>query len=327
MEWKHLPKEIKREILSHAVDLRTLVTIRNSVIRSNILLTCKEFKTLITSLLSWGGGNPFEEVKLAWNSGSISSAWGDYLFVTRHERTKHSYFSINRMGLKENLPSEVFSTEKYLFILVNESLKVFSSFPFKEPLIVVEPLSKYLPHVGPYSLRNVKDTPLGTLLLILDSEGDQLLSLDLERKNVTMLLHSEAGQIISPWGIGMFQNEDDFILHKWASLEKIETLKRNYDVIIDSHKMGNSYYESSVGYSIASVYSDVEKLLWNTYIEAGSYMGYISPEIQGLLILYKDQKSVIIDILTSEPLYKTDETLFALTLSKTGKYLLWYNTN
>lgn len=327
MEWKHLPKEIKKEILSWAIDTRTLRGERDTMIRSGLFYVCKEFRELLISISSWRGGNPFIEVNLIRDIDIlISSAWNDYLFVACPKDGAYSeYYSVNRKGEKEKLPSEIFTTKGYLIILSDDKIKIFSSFPLGTPLVVMESLSKYLISPGPYSLLNVKETPLGIVSLISSSKNIYSVILDLDKKDIRVLIESEEMQIISPWGIveTIWSGEDEISLHPWNSLKETQMLKRNYDIIFETHKIEGRYYEIAVGYTTTTIYLNKEKILWSSCTEAGSYMGFVSPEVQGLLIIYKNNKSLIIDIMTAEVLYEKDGIIRALTRSSEGKYLLW----
>lgn len=324
MEWKHLPREMKKEILSWVVDTKTLITIKKTIFQSHLLYVCKEFRELITSWLSWGGGNPFTEVNLRDSDFVIHSGRGDYLFVTS-SIAEETYYSISREGIEEKLPAKVFAVKGLLFMFRNGNIEVFSSYPFKEPVVIINCLN-YLEPLDFYSLTNVKETPIGILAIFTSPQdylGARSMVLDLEKKSFKILFCSQDEQIIFPWGIGIRRNDSEFDLYFWNSLTTKQTIDRDTYVFVDVHRIGDTYYETAIGYAIISVYSNAEKLLWRAYMESGSYMGFISSEIQGLLMIYRDNKSIIVDILTSSILYQKEGFFCALTLSSEGKYILW----
>lgn len=97
MEWKHLPKEIKKEILSWATDTRTFRGERDTIIRGGLFYVCKEFQELLISISGWG-----------WGSFLLRLIWFGYRhfnIILSNDKTKNSLvlFFKNSLVIMESL--------------------------------------------------------------------------------------------------------------------------------------------------------------------------------------------------------------------------------
>lgn len=124
MEWKHLPKEIKKEILSWATDTRTFRGERDTIIRGGLFYVCKEFQELLISISGWG-----------WRSFLLRLIWFGYRhfnIILSNDKTKNSLvlFFKNSLVIMESLSKypisglhSLISSSKNIYLVILDSDK------------------------------------------------------------------------------------------------------------------------------------------------------------------------------------------------------------